>query len=188
MATPGQGGTGAGEEDVMRTARLLLVPLRVATGRRVLAGDLSGLETAEGWPHEDTLDAIRMAVGPGLRSLVWLVTLDGVVIGDCGTVGPLRAGGEIEIGYGLAAEHRGRGYGTEVVETLSGWLRSRPGVTRVVAEVQIGNVPSRRVLEHAGFELERSDGNREWYALLTRSEPQVRYAPTRSSGLTISAK
>jgi hypothetical protein len=99
----------------MKTRRLQLVPLTIENGRAVLAGDLSGLETAAGWPHDDTLDAIRTAVGTGPRSLVWLVTLDGVVIGDCGTVGPLRAGGEIEIGYGLAAEHRGRGYGTEVV-------------------------------------------------------------------------
>ena len=135
---------------------------RAAHGRqpaaRVLAGDLSGLETAEGWPHEDTLDAIRTAVGPGPRSLVWLVTLDGVVIGDCGTVGPLRAGGEIEIGYGLAAEHRGRGYGTEVVAALSRWLRSRPGVTRVVAEVQAGMYRP-GALERAGFELERSEAD-----------------------------
>ena len=149
----------------MRTERLQLVPLTVATARAVLAGDFGCLDTAEGWPHEDTLDAVRTAVGPGPPSLVWLVTLDGVVIGDCGTVGPLRADGEVEIGYGLAAEHRGRGYGTELVAALSGWLRTRPGVTRVVAEVEAGNAPSRRVLERAGFELERSENDRAWYAL-----------------------
>ena len=152
----------------MKTRRLQLVPLTIGTGRAVLAGDLSGLETAAGWPHEDTLDAIRMAVGPGRRALIWLVTLDGVVIGDCGTVGPLEAGGEIEIGYGLAAEHRGLGYGTEVVAALSRWLRTRPGVMRVVAEVQARNVPSRRVLEHAGFELVRAEDDRVWYALVNK--------------------
>jgi len=126
----------------MRTPRLQLVPLTIETGRAVLAGDLSRLETAEGWPRADTIDAIRAAVSHGPRSLVWLVMLDGVVIGDCGTVGPMRAGGEIEIGYGLAAEHRGRGDGTEVVAALSSWLRSRPGVSRVVAEFTLANVPA----------------------------------------------
>ncbi len=62
VAPARQGGQGPSEEP-MRTRRLQLVPLTVETGRRVLAGDLSGLETAEGWPHEDTLDAIRTAVG-----------------------------------------------------------------------------------------------------------------------------
>lgn len=154
----------------MRTPRLELVPLTAATGRAVLAGDFSCLETAAGWPHEDTLNAIRTAVGPGAQSLVWLVTLEGVVIGDCGTVGPLRAGGEIEIGYGLAAEHRGMGYGTEVVAALSGWLRSRPGVSRVVAEVEVGNVPSRRVLERAGFGLDRLEADRACYSIVSNEE------------------
>jgi RimJ/RimL family protein N-acetyltransferase len=168
----------------MRTLRLELRPLTVTTGRAVLAGDFCCLETAEGWPHEDTLDGIRMAVGPGPKSLVWLVTLEGVVIGDCGTVGPLRAGGEIEIGYGLAAEHRGRGYGTEVVAALSGWLRSRPGVNRVVAEVLAGNVPSRRALERAGFELERSEGDRMWYSLASKEAVTRRPSRPESRRLT----
>lgn len=168
----------------MRTLRLQLVPLTVTTGRAVLAGDFSGLETAEGWPHEDTLDAIRTAVGPGPRSLVWLVTLDGVVIGDCGTVGPLRAGGEIEIGYGLAAEHRGLGYGTELVAALSDWLRTRPGVRRIVAEVLAGNVASRRALERAGFELERSDDERMWYLLASKEAVTSRPSRRESRRLT----
>jgi len=181
VAHPGQGGQGEGEEP-MRTRRLQLVPLKIESARAVLAGDLSGLRTAEGWPHEDTLDAIRTAAGAGPRSLVWLVTLDGVVIGDCGTVGPLRAGGEIEIGYGLAAEHRGRGYGTEVVGALSRWLSGRPGVSRVVAEVQAGNTPSRRVLERAGFVLERSEAGRVWYALPANGSRQPPKTTTKAGG------
>ena len=183
MAPAHTGGTSKGEKP-MRTARLQLVPLTVETGRAVLAGDFSCLETAEGWPHEDTLDAIRMAVGPGPRSLVWLVTLEGVVIGDCGTVGPLGAGGEIEIGHGLAAEHQGRGYGTEVVEALSSWLRTRPGVRRVVAETLAGNVPSRRALERAGFELERSEDDLVWYALPNKEGVTRRPSRRESRRLT----
>ena len=105
MAAAREGGQGAGEAP-MKTRRLQLVPLTVDTGRAVLAGDLSCLETAEGWPHEDTLDAIRMAFRADAAAVVWLVTLDGVVIGDCGTVGPVQASSDVEIGYGLAAATR----------------------------------------------------------------------------------
>ena len=89
-----------------------------------------------------------------------------VVIGDCGTLGGVDDQGAIELGYGLAAEHRGRGYGNELVRALSGWLLSQPQVEQVVArEVLADNIASRRVLENAGFVLEREEGGLTWYAL-----------------------
>jgi RimJ/RimL family protein N-acetyltransferase len=152
--------------ETISTKRLILVPLDVTVSRAVLAGDFSSLKTAEGWPHDDTLDAMRMATAPGSRTLVWLVRLGELVIGECGTVGGLSDRGDVEIGYGLAAEHRGRGYGNEVVEALSRWMLAQSQVERVVArEVLAENVASRRALENAGFVLEREEGGLTWYAL-----------------------
>lgn len=151
------------------TQRLILAPLDQEVADAVLAGDFSGVTRADGWPHNDTLDAIRIATAPGGGSLVWLVMLGEVVIGDCGTVGGLDDEGAIEVGYGLAAEHRGRGYGNELVRALSGWLLAQPGVGQVVArEVLAGNVASRRALENAGFVLEREEDGLTWYALCSR--------------------
>ncbi len=157
--------------DVLRpvriaTKRLVLEPLDEEVARAVLAEDFSVVTRAEGWPHDDTLDAIRMATAPDGRSLVWLVMLGNVVIGECGTVGGLDDASAIEVGYGLAAEHRGRSLGKEVVAALSGWLIAQPGVVRVVArEVLADNVASRRALENAGFVLEREECGLTWYAL-----------------------
>jgi RimJ/RimL family protein N-acetyltransferase len=148
------------------TQRLVLAPLDEEVARAVLVGDFSALTRAEGWPHDDTLDAMRMATAPGGGSLVWLVMLEDVVIGDCGTLGGLDDQGAIEIGYGLAAEHRGRGYGNELVSALSGWLLAQPQVDHVVArKVLADNVASRRALENAGFVLEREERGLTWYAL-----------------------
>lgn len=152
--------------EAINARRLVLSPLDGTVARRVLAGDTSSLRTAGGWPHEDTLDALRMATAPGSRNLVWLVTVDGVVIGECGTVGGVSGSGEVEIGYGLSAEYRGRGYGNEVVDALARWLISQPQVERVVARsVLAENVASRRALENAGFILEREHDGLTWYAL-----------------------
>ena len=154
------------QPETISTERLILSPLDETVARAVLAGDFSSLETADGWPHDDTLDAIRMATAPGSRSLVWLVSSGGLVIGECGTVGGLGDRGDVEIGFGLAAERRGRGYGNELVEALSRWLIAQPQVERVVArEVLAENVASRRALENAGFVLERDEGGLTWYAL-----------------------
>ena len=152
--------------ETISTKRLNLAPLDETVARAVLAGDFSSLEAADGWPQDDTLDAIRMATAPDSRTLVWLVRSSGLVIGECGTVGGLSDSGDVEIGYGLAVEHRGRGYGNEIVKALSRWLMAQPQVERVVArEVLAENVASRRALENAGFVLEREGGGLTWYAL-----------------------
>ena len=133
----------------IETERLRLVPIRREQAEAILRGDLSSVRAGEGWPHADTLDGLRLAPG-------WLVEADGVVIGDCGTHGPPDADGRVEIGYGLAAPYRGRGYGTELVTALAQWLLRQEGVSCVVAETEAGNVPSRRALERSGFRLART--------------------------------
>ena len=144
--------------ETIDTPRLRLIPISDAEAEAILRGDLSAVNAGEGWPHEDTLDGLRLAPG-------WFVSLDGVVIGDCGTHGPADEHGDVEIGYGLAEPYRGRGYGGELVLALSQWLLGRPDVRRVVTRVLVGNVPSRRVLERAGFVLEGDDGETVSYAL-----------------------
>ena len=146
------------------TARLVLAPISEATANAVVAGDVSTLIAGEGWPHADTLDGLRMALAHGAPG--WLVTLEGVVIGDCGTHGQPEQTGDVELGYGLAEPYRGRGYGTEIVIGLSSWLLGQGGVHRVVARrVAVENTPSRRALERAGFILESADERHTWYAL-----------------------
>ena len=139
----------------LQTARLRLEPLTAETARAILAGDLSGLAAAglaaaDGWPHEDTNDGLAMAVKAGYPP-GWLITVGGAVIGDCGTHGPVDEAERVEIGYGLAAPSRGQGYGSEAVLAVTDWLLSQPGVSQVRAHTLTSNMPSRRVLEKAGF-------------------------------------
>ena len=139
----------------LTTARLRLEPVTTELARAVLAGDASaltaaGLTPAEGWPHEDTADGLGMIVKTG-AALSWLVVADGAVIGDCGLHGAVDEAGGVEIGYGLAAPSRGQGYGSEVVAAITGWLLAQPEVRQVRACTLTGNLPSRRVLEKAGF-------------------------------------
>ena len=148
---------------IIHTKNLVLLPLSVETAAAIIAGDLSSLKVGDGWPHADTLDGIG---GVAHGSEAWLVTLDGVVIGDCGTHGPADEAGEIEIGYGIASPYRGSGYGNEIAASLSRYLMERGDVTRVVAnEVLAINIPSRRALENAGFEIVNELDDLVWYRL-----------------------
>jgi RimJ/RimL family protein N-acetyltransferase len=134
----------------LQTARLCLEPVTAEAARAVIAGDFSGLKPAEGWPHEDTADGLAMVVKTGIP-LSWFIVADGAVIGDCGLHGPVDEAGNAEIGYGLAAPSRGQGYGSEAVAAITGWLLSQPEVRQLRACTLTDNVPSRRVLEKAGF-------------------------------------
>jgi len=148
--------------DRIETPSLVLERLDPATARAILDGDLSGVRVGDGWPHDDTLDGLRMAVEGG-APLGWLVLLDGVVIGDCGTHSPPDERGDVEIGYGLAAAFRGQGYGTELVRGLAAWQLAQPGVRRVTAGVDAANVPSWRALERAGFGCESEEDGKRFY-------------------------
>jgi len=59
-----------------------------------------------------------------------------------------------DIGFALAPDVHGRGYGTEAVRALVGYGFETRGAERIEAEVFAGNEASRRVLEKVGFELE----------------------------------
>jgi RimJ/RimL family protein N-acetyltransferase len=129
---------------------LLLRRLTPGEARLVVESDRlpPPLRAARGWPHRDSYHGLRFAMG---GAYTWLVTLDGLVVGDCGTLGRADDVGTITIGYGLAAPYRRRGYGTALVPALTGWLLVQPGVRLVVAAAEPGNRASCRVLERAGF-------------------------------------
>ena len=141
--------------------RVALLPVPRSLARAVVHGDpldgplaALGLRAADGWPHADTADALRPHAehgAPDQDADVWLVVDGDEVVGDCGLAGGLDERGEQEIGYGLAAGARGRGLGTEAVAVLCAWLEQQPDVRRVVAEVEVGNEASQRLLSRLGF-------------------------------------
>ncbi|MGW1466862.1 GNAT family N-acetyltransferase [Streptomyces sp. NPDC002308] len=86
-----------------------------------------------------------------------LVDRYGTLAGALGLVrrpGP----GTYEVGYWLAREHRGQGYGTEAVVRSAHWAFSVLGAVRLEWWAEAGNVASRAVALRAGFRLD--DGQR----------------------------
>ncbi|GAA2354688.1 GNAT family N-acetyltransferase [Nonomuraea africana] len=75
----------------------------------------------------------------------------GLVVGSIGLFWP-PADGTLEIGYGIVASRRGRGYASEATRALTEFAFTAPGVHTVYANVELSNPSSVRVLEKAGFE------------------------------------
>lgn len=140
--------------------RVALVPVTHALAVAVLAsGPLEGplgalgLTAGDGWPHDDTADALRPLAEHGSEGDDggWLIVVDGAVVGDCGWRGGASADGEVVLGYGLAEPVRRQGLGTEAVAVLCAWVERQPGVFRLAADVEVANEASRRLLRRLGF-------------------------------------
>jgi RimJ/RimL family protein N-acetyltransferase len=74
-----------------------------------------------------------------------------LAVGQMGFKSPPDASGAVELGYGVNASCRNRGYATEMAQALTAWALKHPSVRRVLAECAEGNRGSIRVLEKAGF-------------------------------------
>jgi [ribosomal protein S5]-alanine N-acetyltransferase len=140
--------------EAISTRRLELLPLARETAQAIADGDCSGLTTGSGWPMEETMMvAMRAAADPG--ALTWLISCDGAVIGECGLKHAPDTDGSAEIGYGIGAAWRARGYGSEAIGGLVGWLADHSHCRQVTAEVHESNLPSRRLLARLGFTIDR---------------------------------
>lgn len=155
---------------VLRTERLVLVPVGPELARRLLAGPVAGLPAAAGFPRSDDTSVLQAVLasgdGPGGT---WLVQLDGALVGTVGVAGPVSPEGDQELGYGLVAAARGAGIGTEAVGAVCAVLERRDGVRRLTAEVLPGNEASLRLLRRLGFV--EVDGGQPPHTRLARSAP-----------------
>ncbi|MET9800537.1 GNAT family N-acetyltransferase [Streptomyces sp. NPDC006368] len=82
----------------------------------------------------------------------------GLVVGSIGLFWP-PTDGQLEIGYGVVAGRRGRGYAAEATRALTRFALTAPGVHTVCATVELSNPASVRVLEKAGFQRLGAEGN-----------------------------
>lgn len=78
-------------------------------------------------------------------------TESGAKIGDCGFKGPPDADGVVEIAYGVAPDHQGKGYATEAAAALTSYAFSSGRVRVVCAHTLPTPNASTRVLTKCGF-------------------------------------
>jgi len=155
----------------INTTRLILVPITLEIIRDLLKNSTSelkklSLKTDENWPTNDTKDILpiickefeKYIVPTGFE--IWMiVNRDNMqVIGDIGFKGQPDNEGEVEIGYGLISEERGKGYGYEALEAMVKWAFSQEKVKVVKADCLIANYPSIKILEKVGMkEINRNE-------------------------------
>ena len=118
---------------------------RLANDRRV------AVNTAR-MPYPYSLDDAEQFIAAVNRQngeAIFLITLDGALIGVCG-VDP-REGG-LEIGYWLGVPYWGRGFATEAARAVIDHAFGALQHEALQAGARVSNPASRRVLEKCGFQ------------------------------------
>lgn len=107
--------------------------------------------------NERFLDAVSKDGDIGeLRLRLGIISKDsGQFIGVCGTgildkISPPNR----EIFYGISNEHRNKGYTTQAAKGLIKYLFDKTNVEELIAIAQIRNLPSNKVIQKCGFEIQ----------------------------------
>jgi RimJ/RimL family protein N-acetyltransferase len=90
--------------------------------------------------------------------LVLVNRTSGEIVGSAGLRDTDWTAGSCEIGYGVRAGHRGRGYATEAARAIGHWALTDGGMRRVQLHAHRDNVASVRVAERAGYHCEATEG------------------------------
>lgn len=149
----------------LETERLLI--------RRAVPGDLDeiwryrSLETVSRYLTRlpGDLETFRESmVGTDKLGMTLVAERDGVVVGDLmvkiqdawaqDEIAAQAKGTQAELGWVLAPEHHGRGYGTEAVEAVLRLCFAELGLRRVEAFCFVANEPSWRLMERVGMRRE----------------------------------
>lgn len=145
---------------VLSTARLVLREMTVddLDDMAALLGDPAVMRY---YPAPKSREQARAWIDWNLSSYavhgfgLWIVhTYTGDFVGDCGlTVQQVEGRQEVEVGYHVRADLQGRGLATEAASACRDHA-ARLGVERLIAIIDPSNLPSQRVAEKIGLELE----------------------------------
>ena len=164
-------------------------------GSRLVLRALAPAEIDEEWQAMVTAGPTEVTALPdeaGFRARLaksgrladgWLdlaIDLDGVAIGRIQTFvppgRPLPAG-TFEIGIGLREHVRGRGYGREALDLLTGWLFEHAAAEAVQGSTDAANAAMRAVFRRAGWTRagSRTEFGRDWVTYrITRRQWRAR--------------
>lgn len=104
--------------------------------------------------HQDAMDISEAKLEKVmLKDTIFFIVekKDGTRIGH---VGSFPWGRSMEIGYAIVPSERGKGCGTEAIQTMVDHLFLSKDIVRIQAPTETRNVASRRALEKAGFSKE----------------------------------
>lgn len=146
----------------IETERLLLVALLPEDIEALIAQDLGRSAALTGFrfppdnPNIGDLAWHLRAIQADNQHLAWRIRViversSNKVVGSINLKGPPNAAGEVEIGWGLIENARGKGYATEASAAVIRWTLHQPCVSTISATIPDDNYPSQRLAKRLGL-------------------------------------
>ena len=125
---------------------------------------------------EDIRERVQRIILPKLRKMkgsdylfttFWIVVdkSTSTIVAELGFKGLPDKQGTIEIGYGTMPSSRRKGIMTEAVAGMIQWAKRRPDIHCILAETDLDNSASVRVMEKNQFIPFDLIGNRRWWRI-----------------------
>lgn len=167
----------------IQTERLLLIPFTTKICQNLINNDFNdlyaiGLRKGKSWPDDDVvetlpkiIDNLSLVEAPtGFES--WMIikneTLE--IIGDLGFKGFNYETENIDIGYGIIKEERGKGYAEEATKAIIKWAFTEEIVKEITARCLIDNKSSIKLLKKLNFEIIKNDLEMIYWSLQKTNE------------------
>jgi aminoglycoside 6'-N-acetyltransferase len=121
------------------------------------------------WSMADAEDFLRQdqATILGTRGTWTQLALEeratGTLVGDVALHFVEAQPDTVELGVTLARAHQGRGFATEALRAVIGWLFEHHGTHRVLAQADARNAAVRRLLERVGLRQEAELREADWW-------------------------
>src|SRR5262245_35583587 len=146
----------------IQTERLFLVALLPQDYEALIAGDLERFAVLTGFrfpPDNPTIGDLHWhltAIQADDRHLPWRIRViversSRMVVGSINLKGPPSAVGDVEIGWGLIENVRGKGYATEASAAVIKWAVQQPGVRSISATIPDDNYRSQCLAKKLGL-------------------------------------
>lgn len=124
-----------------------------------------GIKPCNGWPDSETLDTLPRIINnlnkvespSGFESWMIIQRDTNLIIGDIGFKGLPNEAGEIDLGYGIIASERKKGFAHEAAAGMLKWAFSQQAVKAVTANCLIDNLGSQKILSLLNFGIIKQD-------------------------------
>lgn len=155
----------------IQTSRLTLLPFtkiiceQALNNSAVMLASL-GIIPCDGWPDLETLDTLPRIINnlnkvkepSGFESWMIIETSTNLIIGDIGFKGIPNEAGEIDLGYGIIASKRKKGFAQEAAAGVLQWaFLNHKKVKAVTASCLIDNLGSKKILSLLNFSVIKQD-------------------------------
>ena len=131
--------------------------------------EYSDMDLLFGWANDSTVrsNSFNTASIPYEDHVSWFnkmmendQILQFIMMDETTPVGQIRLNiddDEAEIGYSIAKEYRGKGYGQRIIQLVSRVVKEQyPNIKKLVAKVKYNNIASNKVFQNEGFNLDYS--------------------------------